>query len=397
MTAWRGEPSRRRADPPRSPPPSSLRGRVFDAGRPAVMAIVNRTDDSFFAGNRHADLDSALRALDAAVAAGRRHRRRRRGPRRPGGRAGVRGPGDRPRAAVPRAGPRRIPRPGPESRHLAVRGRTGRARHVGIDLVNDTWAGHDPELVTVAAELGAGVVVSHTGGLPPRTDPVDVSYGPDPLDVVRDVVATLERGAAVALAAGVPRERILVDPTLDFGKTTAHSLRVLRHTADVVALGFPVLQALSRKDFIGESLDLPADERLEGSLAATAIAGVVGRDRLPHARRPRDPSGRRHGGHDPGRSGTATGRPGRRSGPLKSRRFRHRHTSSVSARFLPVAVAVPRSSKKSARCRDVAGLACLGESERVPHQGTTAAGRGRGAHVLGQTERSTLPRWLRAP
>src|SRR4051794_41050120 len=68
-----------------------------------------------------------------------------------------------------------------------------------------------------------------------------------------------------------------------------------------------------------------------------------------------------------------------------------RHTSSVSARFLPVAVAVPRSSKKSARCRDVAGLACLGESERVPHQGTTAAGRGRGAHVLGQTERSSHP------
>jgi dihydropteroate synthase len=105
---------------------------------------------------------------------------------------------------------------------------------------------------------------------------VDVSYGTDPLGVVRDVVVTLRRGAEAALAAGVPAERILVDPTLDFGKTTAHSLLVLRHTADVVAIGFPVLQALSRKDFVGESLDLPADERLEGSLAATAVAAWLG-------------------------------------------------------------------------------------------------------------------------
>jgi dihydropteroate synthase len=80
----------------------------------------------------------------------------------------------------------------------------------------------------------------------------------------------------MALAAGVPRERILVDPTLDFGKTTVHSLTLLRHTSDVVALEFPVLQALSRKDFVGESLDLPPDERLEGSLAATAVAAWLG-------------------------------------------------------------------------------------------------------------------------
>jgi dihydropteroate synthase len=235
-----------------------LRGRVFDAGRPAVMAIVNRTDDSFFAGSRHADLDAAMRALDQAVDEGADIVD-------VGGvRAGQEGAPvsaaeeidrvlpflDRARAAYP---------------DLALSLDTWRsevaraAALVGLDLVNDTWAGHDPELVRVAAELGAGVVVSHTGGLPPRTDPVDVSYGPDALDVVRDVVATLRRGADAALAAGVSGERILVDPTLDFGKTTTHSLLVLRHTADVVALGFPVLQALSRKDFVGESLDLPAD------------------------------------------------------------------------------------------------------------------------------------------
>ena len=76
--------------------------------------------------------------------------------------------------------------------------------------------------------------------------------------------------------AGIPDERILVDPTLDFGKTTAHSLEVLRHTAEVAQLGFPILQALSRKDFVGESLGLEADDRLEGTLAATAVAAWLG-------------------------------------------------------------------------------------------------------------------------
>jgi dihydropteroate synthase len=150
------------------------------------------------------------------------------------------------------------------------------AAPAGVDLVNDTWAAADPDLVHVAAEIGAGCVVSHTGGLPPRTDPVDVHYGNDPLDVVRDVVTTLARGASRAELSGIPPERILIDPTLDFGKTTAHSLEVLRHTADVAALGYPVLQAISRKDFVGETLGLPAEERLEGSLAATSVAAWLG-------------------------------------------------------------------------------------------------------------------------
>jgi dihydropteroate synthase len=93
---------------------------------------------------------------------------------------------------------------------------------------------------------------------------------------VRDVIRTLAEGARRAEQAGIPSDRILVDPTLDFGKTTAHSLQVLRHTADLTRLGYPILQALSRKDFVGESLDLPPDERLEGTLAATAVAAWLG-------------------------------------------------------------------------------------------------------------------------
>lgn len=252
-----------------------LGGRTFDAGHPAVMAIINRTPDSFFSGNRHAGLGSAKEALAAAVDLGADIVD-------VGGvRAGAEGEVVSAEQEIARVLPflehARGSYPG-----LILSLDTWRsevalaAAPLGLDLVNDTWAGHDPQLVHVAAEIGAGIVISHTGGLAPRTDPVDVSYGPDRLDVVRDVVRTLRAGAATAQAAGVAREAILVDPTLDFGKTTAHSLEVLRHTADIVALGFPVLQALSRKDFVGESLDLPAEERLEGSLAATAIAAWLG-------------------------------------------------------------------------------------------------------------------------
>lgn len=252
-----------------------LRGRRFDASRPAVMGIVNRTPDSFYAAARYTDLEPGLAAVDRLLAEGADIID-------VGGvRAGQEGEVVGAQAEIERVRPFL----------LAVRERhpdvllsldTWRAEvasacvEARVDLVNDTWAGADPELVDVAAELGAGYVVSHTGGLPPRTDPVAISYGSDLDDVVLDVLATLKAGAERAVAAGVPAERVLVDPTLDFGKTTRHSLRVLRATGAVAGLGYPVLQALSRKDFVGETLDLAVDERLFGTLAATAIAGWLG-------------------------------------------------------------------------------------------------------------------------
>lgn len=259
-------------------PPLVLRGRVLDASAPGVMAVVNRTEDSFWAGTRHPVLQDALTAVDVAVEQG----------------AdivdvgGVRAGEEGARVSAAEEIDRVLPVLEAARRaypHLVLsldtwRSEVARAAAGLVDLVNDTWAGHDPELVRVAADIGAGVVVSHTGGLPPRTDPVDVRYadghGDDELAVVRDVLATLAQGAAAARAAGVPAERILVDPTLDFGKTTRHSLVTLRHTADVAALGHPVLQALSRKDFVGETLDLPVQDRLEGTLAATAVAAWLG-------------------------------------------------------------------------------------------------------------------------
>lgn len=257
------------------PPALVLRGRRFDAAAPAVMAIVNRTPDSFFGGNRHSDLDSAKAAVDSALDGGADIID-------VGGvRAGQDGEDvdatEEIRRVVPFLAWARDAHPDLILSLDTWRADVARAASAtGVDLINDTWAGHDPDLVTVAAEIGAGYVVSHTGGLPPRTDPVGMTYGNDPLDVVRDVVRTLAHGARVAELSGIPRDRVLLDPTLDFGKTTAQSLLVLRHTADVAALGFPVLQAMSRKDFVGEALDLPVEERLEGSLAATAVAAWLG-------------------------------------------------------------------------------------------------------------------------
>nr|WP_235509012.1 dihydropteroate synthase [Terrabacter sp. Soil810] len=254
--------------------PLVLRGRRFDAAAPAVMAIVNRTRDSFFSGNRHADLESAKAALVEAVELGADLVDV--GGVRAGQEGEVVDADEEIRRVVPFLQWARTEHPDVLLSLDTWRSEVAREAAGAVDLVNDTWAGHDRDLVNVASDVGAGYVISHTGGLPPRTDPVDVTYGDDPLDVVRDVVRTLADGARAAEQAGIPRERILVDPTLDFGKTTAHSLEVLRHTADVVALNYPVLQAMSRKDFVGETLDLPADERLEGSLAATAVAAWLG-------------------------------------------------------------------------------------------------------------------------
>ena len=254
--------------------PLVLRGRRFDAAAPAVMAIVNRTRDSFFSGNRHVDLESAKAALVEAVELGADLVDV--GGVRAGQEGEVVDADEEIRRVVPFLQWARTEHPDVLLSLDTWRSEVAREAAGAVDLVNDTWAGHDRDLVNVASDVGAGYVISHTGGLPPRTDPVDVTYGDDPLDVVRDVVRTLADGARAAEQAGIPRERILVDPTLDFGKTTAHSLEVLRHTADVVALNYPVLQAMPRKDFVGETLDLPADERLEGSLAATAVAAWLG-------------------------------------------------------------------------------------------------------------------------
>jgi len=143
---------------------------------------------------------------------------------------------------------------------------------VGANVINDAWEGHDPELVIVAAESGAGLICTHAGHLPPRTDPANPHYD----DLVVDVVTTVCTLAERAVSAGVRRDGLIIDPGHDFGKTTAQSLEITRHLDELTATGWPVLVAISNKDFIGETLDLAVDRRLTGTLAATTIAAWQG-------------------------------------------------------------------------------------------------------------------------
>jgi dihydropteroate synthase len=244
--------------------------REFATDRFLVMAIVNRTPDSFYDGGVNADLSVAVESAARAVADGAEIVD-------VGGIPAGYGPdvdvAEELRRVLPviTAVRDRFP-----DLVISVDTWRGEVAHAavaaGADLVNDTWAGADPNMVEVAAATGAGLVCSHTGGLSPRTVPHRVAYD----DVVATVRSALTDAASQAVAAGVRPDGILLDPTHDFGKNTWHSLELTRRLAELTATGWPVLVALSRKDFIGETLDLPPGERLEGTLAATALCAWQG-------------------------------------------------------------------------------------------------------------------------
>ncbi|MGH3738412.1 MAG: dihydropteroate synthase [Micromonosporaceae bacterium] len=234
------------------------------------MAIVNRTPDSFFDRGATFAEDAALRAVDDAVAAGADI-------------VDIGGVKAGPGAEVDVAEELRrtvgfISRVRARHPELVISVDTWRAAvaepavAAGADLINDTWGGVDPDLARVAAATGAGLVCAHAGGQEPRTRPHRVAYP----DVVADVVRTVTGLAERAVDAGVRPDGILIDPAHDFGKNTYHSLLLTRRLDELVATGWPVLVALSNKDFIGEALDLPVDQRLEGTLAATALSAWHG-------------------------------------------------------------------------------------------------------------------------
>ncbi|OAV77036.1 dihydropteroate synthase [Dietzia sp. 111N12-1] len=251
-------------------PAPTLCGRPVPVDRPLVMAIVNRTPDSFYDRGATFTDTAAMARVDEVVAAGADILDI----------GGVKaGPGDlvdaaeETRRVVPFVQAVRDRHPDVVISIDTWRGEVARrALAAGADLVNDTWAGHDPGVLTAAGEARAGFVCSHTGGAVPRTRPFRVGYA----DVVRDVVDELSAAADRALAAGVPPDGILIDPTHDFGKNTFHGLELLRRMDEIVAVGHPVLMALSNKDFIGETLDAGVDDRAEGTLAATSVAAYLG-------------------------------------------------------------------------------------------------------------------------
>jgi dihydropteroate synthase len=234
------------------------------------MAVINRTPDSFFDHGTTYELGAALAAADRAVAGG----------------AGILDIGG------VRAGPGEHVTAAEEIRRVAGLVAAVRAQHpdvvisvdtwraevgeavarAGADLLNDAWGGADPALARVAASYGLGLVCSHAGGLAPRTRPHRPAYA----DVVAEVRDYVTAEAERAVAAGVRPDGIVIDPAHDFGKNTWQSLELTRRTGDLVATGWPVLVAVSNKDFVGEALDLPVQERAEGTLAALAVCAWEG-------------------------------------------------------------------------------------------------------------------------
>jgi dihydropteroate synthase len=136
----------------------------------------------------------------------------------------------------------------------------------GASIVNDVSALRDPELAEVCVRSGAALVVMHT-----RARPKQRMQDPDLYhDVTPEVLGFLERRIAVALAAGIAREQIIVDPGPDFAKTPAQTIELLTNVRSMHSLGCPLLMAISRKDFIGALTGRAPRERLAGTLAALA-------------------------------------------------------------------------------------------------------------------------------
>lgn len=149
-----------------------------------------------------------------------------------------------------------------------------RALEAGACIVNDIFGLRQPGMLELVAEFKPAVVIMHMQGTP-QTMQLNPTY----TDCVREIAEFLREQAEKAMAAGLPRERIIVDPGIGFGKTVEHNLEILRRLREIKALGFPVLIGTSRKSFIGKVLgiEVPA-ERVWGTAATIAIAIANGAD-----------------------------------------------------------------------------------------------------------------------
>jgi dihydropteroate synthase len=236
----------------------------------AVMAIVNRTPDSFFDAGATYALDAALLHAEAQA----------------------RGGADIIDVGGVKAGPGAQVSSGEELERIMPFVEAFRERHAtplsvdtyrpevaeaalaaGANVINDSTGLSDPEIAdVVAAHEGAGLVITHHGG-PRRSRPFRPDYDPD---VISAAVRRCRALAGEAVRRGVPHEQIIVDPGHDLYKTTAQSLEVTRHIGRLCALGYPVLVAISNKDFVGEALGLELSERADASLAAAVFAVLHG-------------------------------------------------------------------------------------------------------------------------
>lgn len=242
-------------------------GRAHDfARRVAVMAIVNRTPDSFHDRGRTFALEKAVEAVEAAAAAGADWIDIGGVPFAPGPDVSTAEELDRVLPLVEVA------------RELAVvsvdtfRPEVARqAVAAGAGVVNDTSGLRDLAMAEVVAGTDAMLVITHSLA-PPRTRVRAPAYA----DVTAQVRDFLRQRARAAIDHGVRPDQIVIDPGHDLHKNTYHSLELTRRLAEITALGFPTLAAVSNKDFIGETLDADRADRLPGTLAAVVACVLQG-------------------------------------------------------------------------------------------------------------------------
>jgi dihydropteroate synthase len=255
---------------PRAARPWRILGDTHVLGeRTWVMGVLNVTPDSFSDGGLHTDSAVAARRVREMASQGARI-------------VDIGGESTRPRSdpVSPEEQWRRI---GPVLRAVGTdppcllsvdttsREVAARALEAGAAVINDVSALGDPGMARLAAESGAGLILMHMKGRP-KTMQVDPEYD----DLLGEVGTFLEDRMAAARGAGVHGDQIAVDPGIGFGKTVSHNLDLIAHLGALEALGRPVLVGASRKSFLGAILDLPVDEREEGSAAAHVAAVLAG-------------------------------------------------------------------------------------------------------------------------
>jgi dihydropteroate synthase len=244
--------------------------RTFDFSREiAVMAIINRTRDSFYDRGETFTFDAAIQKIERALHAG----------------ADWLDIGAVPFSpdAASVSEEEEIERVVPLIEH--IRPRTDavvsvdtfrsavaeRALSVGADVINDTSGLSDPRMADVIARAGGCVVVTHS-----KAPPKAVLRRPSYDDVVGEVRDYLVQRSAYAKMRGIPAEKILVDPGHDLNKNTEHSLELTRRLNELNSLGYPLLVSVSNKDFLAETLDLPFDRLTAGTVAALVICILQG-------------------------------------------------------------------------------------------------------------------------
>lgn len=136
------------------------------------------------------------------------------------------------------------------------------ALEAGADMINDVWgAKADPDMAVVAAAYNAPIILMHNRQ--------EATYA----DLLKDMVSDLQESIAIAHRAGVRDDKIILDPGIGFAKTYEHNLEAMRHLDIITGLGYPVLLGTSRKSLVAKTLDLPVDERVEGT-GATVCLGI---------------------------------------------------------------------------------------------------------------------------